>query len=265
MGVLVTWNVAGRVRTVEAQATALADEPADVVALQEIRLTSVAAWRAALEALGFAHILTSLDEHDPDVPLDPDRRLGVLIAAREPLERLPGPELPWPERHLAARTTLAGAPVEIHDLHAPTSNKPHEVKVRTLEAIHDRLAPPSALPRAFVGDFNTPQYESREGEVRSFARTRAGNIRPHLGERHDRAELSLIPGLAEHGYVDAFRATHGYLRRDRSWMYGRVRMGWRLDHILVRDLKVTACDYRHDWRERALSDHSGMWAALEPG
>lgn len=58
MSVLVTWNVAGRVRTVEAQATALAGQPADVVALQEIRLTSMAAWRAALEKQGFTHILS---------------------------------------------------------------------------------------------------------------------------------------------------------------------------------------------------------------
>ncbi len=264
MAVVVTWNVAGRVRTVEAQAHVLSSQPADVVALQEIRLTSMGAWRQALEAQGFAHILTSHDEHDHDVALDPDRRLGVLVAAREPLAPLPAPELPWPERYLAARTTLDGAEAEIHNFHSPTSNKAHQVKVRTLEAIHNHLTAPSELPRVLVGDFNTPQYESREGEVRSFARTRSGNIRPHLGERHDRAELSIVPGIEEHGYVDAFRVTHGYSRRDRSWMYGRVRMGWRLDHIFVRGLEVTDCDYRHDWREHGLSDHSGMWAALEP-
>jgi endonuclease/exonuclease/phosphatase family metal-dependent hydrolase len=98
--------------------------------------------------------------------------------------------------------------------------------------------------------------------VRTFARTRGGRIRPDYGERHDRAELALVTGLAEHGYADAFRVLHGYSRRDRSWLYPNGKMGFRLDHILVRGLRVEACEYRHDWREARLSDHAGMWAAV---
>jgi endonuclease/exonuclease/phosphatase family metal-dependent hydrolase len=111
-----------------------------------------------------------------------------------------------------------------------------------------------------VGDLNTPRYESREGVVSSFARTRAGKLRPELGERHDRAELGILVGLRDHGYVDAFRELHGYGRRDRSWVYPNRSFGYRLDHILVRGLRVEACDYRHDWRDRGLSDHAAMWA-----
>jgi exonuclease III len=113
-----------------------------------------------------------------------------------------------------------------------------------------------------VGDFNTPAYESREGEVRTFARTRTGRLRPDYGERHDRAELALVTGLLEHGYDDAFRTVHGYGRRDRSWLYPNGKMGYRLDHILVRGLGAQACEYRHDWREARLSDHAGMWARV---
>src|SRR4051794_9159958 len=78
------WNVAGRVRGVALQAAALAEQPADVIALQEIRLSSMAPWRDALRRLGFAHVVTSLDAHDPAARLAGDRRLGVLIAGREP-------------------------------------------------------------------------------------------------------------------------------------------------------------------------------------
>jgi exonuclease III len=200
--IVVTWNVAGRVRGVPEQAAALADQPADLVALQEVRLSSLAPWREALTSLGFDHVVTSLDSHDPRVRLPPDRRLGVLIAGREPVEPLGAPDgVPWPERVLCARTAVG----ELLNVHAPLSSKAGAVKVLTLEAAFAHLAPPSDEPRIVVGDFNTPAYESREGEVRTFARTRTGRLRPAYGERHDRAELALVTGLLEHGYVDAFR------------------------------------------------------------
>ena len=258
MSIVLSWNVAGRVRSVPAQATALADQDADVVALQEVRVTSMGAWRTALGELGFGHVLTTLDTHDPLVKLEPDRRLGVLLASRQPTEPLPGPEVPWPERLLLARVKLGGRTVEVCNLHSPISSKPDRVKVRTLEAVAAYLAAPSDTPRILAGDLNTPQYESREGEVSSFARTRSGNIRPDYGERHDRAELGIVVGLTEHGYRDAFRSLHGYSRRDRSWLYPHRKMGYRLDHILVRGLEIEACDYRHDWRDARLSDHSAI-------
>jgi exonuclease III len=265
MSRVLTWNVAGRVRTVDRQAAAIASEPADLVALQEIRLTSLAAWRAELAALGYRHVATSLDAHPADLKPAPDRRLGVLIASRDaPLEVLEPPEVPWPERLLGVRTTVAGVEAEVWNLHSPLSGKPDRVKVRTLEAVFERLASDAGTPRVLVGDLNTPQYESREGEVQTFARTRTGRIRPDYGERHDQAELALVVTLCRsHGYLDAFRSLHGYLRRDRSYVYLGGKLGWRLDHVIVRGLKVDACEYVHGWRdELKLSDHSAMWASL---
>jgi exonuclease III len=222
MGTVVSWNVAGRVRSVAEQAAALGTVDADVVALQEVRASAFAAWREALTGLGYPHVAATL--RDAAARPQSERRLGVLVAARAPIEAQPPLDtLPWPERHLAA---------------------------------------PSPEPRILVGDLNTPQYESRDGEVRTFARTRAGKIRPDYGERHDAAELALIVGLRAHGYVDAFRAVHGYAARDRSWMYGHGKMGYRLDHVIVRDLEPRACAYVHAWREQGLSDHSGIWARL---
>src|SRR5919107_240916 len=123
MAVVVTWNVAGRVRTVEAQAEALAGQPAEVIALREVRLSSLEPWRAALARLGFPFVVPSLDGHDPLVRLAPDRRLGGLIAGRSPVEALPGPPaLPWPERVLCASTELG----EVVNLHAPLSSKAGE-------------------------------------------------------------------------------------------------------------------------------------------
>jgi exonuclease III len=255
--IVLSWNVAGRVRSVAEQAAALAAaRPADVVALQEVRGTAHAAWSAALTDLGLVHQHYSA----PPAGGTAERRLGVLLAARQPLEPLPGPPgLPWPERYAAALHPELG---ELHALHAPISAKAGRVKVLTLEAVTAWLAAPRAAPAVVVGDFNTPAYESREGEVRSFARTRTGRLREGYDERHDAAELGLVTGLAEHGYVDAFRAVHGYGARDRSWMYANGKFGYRLDHVLARGLEIVDCAYEHGPREAGLSDHSAVWAAL---
>jgi endonuclease/exonuclease/phosphatase family metal-dependent hydrolase len=81
------------------------------------------------------------------------------LAARRPIEPLPGPEVPWHERLLVAQVEVEGARVEICNLHSPISSKPDDVKVRTLEAVAQYLAAPNVTPRILVGDLNTPQYE----------------------------------------------------------------------------------------------------------
>jgi exonuclease III len=257
VAVVVSWNVAGRVRGVAEQAAALlaVHGDADVLALQEIRRSAQPAWRDALRAAGFDHQHYSA----PPDGGTPERRLGVLIAARSALRPLaPIDGLPWPERHAAAH--VCG--FDLHALHAPISAKAERVKVITLERVAQALGgdgPPAVL----VGDFNTPAYESRDGEVRSFARTRTGNLRDGYDERHDAAELGLIPGLTEDGaWRDAFRSAHGYAARDRSWMYANQKFGYRLDHILARRLRVATCAYTHTLREQRLSDHSAIWAEL---
>jgi endonuclease/exonuclease/phosphatase family metal-dependent hydrolase len=257
MPTVLSWNVAGRIRSVPQQAAAIAQRQADVVGLQEIRAGALGAWQDALGELGFVH------QHHSPVPDAgrgaAERRLGVLIASRTPITPMESPPIPWPERHAAAIVEGLG---ELHVLHSPISSKAGRVKVRTLETIAAWLAPPREHPVVLIGDLNTPAYESRDGEVRSFARTRTGNLRNGFDERHDLAELGIVVGLLEHGYVDCFRAVHGYLNRERSWMYPNNKMGYRLDHILARGLDVAACGYEHAWREARLSDHSAIWAEL---
>jgi exonuclease III len=259
MTIVASWNVAGRVRGVAEQAAALlaAHAEAEVLALQEVRRSAHGAWRQALAAGGFDHQHYSA----PPEGGTPERRLGVLLAARTPLEPLaPIDGLPWPERHAAAH--VAG--FDLHALHAPISAKAERVKVITLERVAAALGG-AGSPAVLVGDFNTPAYESRDGEVRSFARTRTGNLRDGYDERHDAAELGLVPGLAHDAvWLDAFRAVNGYGARDRSWMYANRRFGYRLDHVLTRGLDVVACAYTHTLREQRLSDHSAIWADLRP-
>src|SRR3954470_20774865 len=255
---ILTWNLAGRVKAIEPQVVAVTDQEWDVVCLQELTTSTIERWTEALSDAGL-HVAVSTLEPGASG----SRRLAVAIASRQPLAVVDVPGLPWPERHLAVRTTVDGIDTEVHTLHAPLSGKPDQVKVRTLEALFEFVSAGDGVHRIVTGDLNTPSYESREGEIQTFARTRSGKIRPDYGERHDAAELLLIQDLPRLGWSDAFRTLHGYLARDRSYMFANRKFGWRLDHILASPpFEPVACEYVHAWREDGMSDHSAMWAEL---
>jgi exonuclease III len=254
---VITWNVAGRVSRQPEQATAIAAVDADIVALQEVTPRTLPLWRAALAGAGFASCTASLDGR----PAATGRRLlGVLTAAREPLERLPAPAAaPWPERILCS---VIGD-VEVVNVHSPIAPAPDLAKVRTHEAVAAYLAGRPSGSRILCGDLNTPRRELPDGDVLTFAHDSAGRLRPERGERWDRAERSLVHGLREHGWVDAYRALHGYAERQASWTFPQDRGGWRLDHVLVHGLRPVAGAYAHDWRRAGLSDHSALVVDLE--
>jgi exonuclease III len=249
---LITWNVAGRVTRQPEQAAAVAAVGADVVALQEVTARTLPLWRAALEDAGFTGCETTLEGARPAVGRRP---LAVLTAARQPVERLPSPDVPWPERLLCC--LVDG--VEVVNLHSPIAPAPDLAKIRTHEAVAAYLAATEdAAPRVLCGDLNTPRREHPDGDVMTFAYDSAGRLRPERGERWDRAERALVHGLRERGWVDAFRAINGYGNREASWTFQRDRGGWRLDHVLVHGLRPLAAAYAHDWRREGLSDHSAL-------
>ena len=256
---VLTWNVAGRLSRLDEQADRALRHDADVVCLQEIIPGALERWRTRLQTAGYA-VLSSVVA--PDAPRV--HRLGVLVAGRHAPALAQMPAVPWPERLLCAELRPPGWARALHVvcLHAPLSQRPEQAKVRTLEAVHAHLAALADAPAMLCGDLNTPQYESREGAVQTFAQTRSGRLRPAYGERHDVAERTILAGPP--GWRDAFRALHGYEARDRSWKTGR-HPGYRLDHILISPgLSAVACAYDHDVREDGLSDHSAMCATISP-
>jgi endonuclease/exonuclease/phosphatase family metal-dependent hydrolase len=234
----------------------------DVVCLQEVTPTTLWPWREALATAGLENVRSSMDEWLPGNPPPEGRRLGVLVAARAPIEAIAAAHPPWPERLLSVRVE-ADQPYELHNLHSPISQKPDRVKLRTHRALHAHLARPLELPQVVTGDLNTPRRERPDGTVWSFARTSRGHLRSDRGEDWEAAELSVLRGLEEHGVRDVFRALHGLERREISWSYPRRQGGYRIDHILAsRHFEPVACDYLHAVREAGLSDHSAMWAEL---
>jgi exodeoxyribonuclease III len=253
---LITWNVAGRVRRQPEQAELIARAGADVVALQELTVRTLPLWRASCAAMGLAACQSSLDA----APAVAGRRLlGLLVAAREPLRRLDSPPVPWPERVMCCTV----GDIEVLNVHSPIAPAPELAKVRTHEAIAAHLTACEGRRLVLCGDLNTPRRELPDGDVITFAHDSAGRLRPERGERWDRAERALVHGLRERGWIDAFRALHGYADREASWTFTNGRGGWRLDHVLVHGLRPVASAYAHDWRRAGLSDHSALVVDLE--
>jgi exodeoxyribonuclease III len=253
---LITWNVARRVSVLAEQAAAVGERAPDVLALQEVTARTLPLWKAACTTLGLGHVACSLADADPArVPAGP-RRTGVLLAARAPLERLPGLPVPWPESALAARAVG----VEFHVVHVPNAAN-GLIKPRSLAAVRAGLAERSG-PRVLCGDLNTPRREHPDGTVWSFARDGRGRLREARAGFWDESELGVVPGLRDLGFTDAFRLLNGYGSRDPSWAFPHGG-GWRLDHIFCSaELEPRACAYHHDWRLRGLSDHSALEADL---
>jgi exonuclease III len=264
---IVSWNVARRSSRLAEQAAALARREPDVVALQELTDRTLALWRAALDRLGLVHVRASLDRADPRRVPAARRRGGVLLGSRTPLADASTLPVPWPETAIAAvASSVATGPVELHCVHVPNAANGW-VKVRTLEAIRGGLASAPERPRVLCGDLNTPRREHPDGEVLSFARDSRGRLRPERGTEWDEAELGVVPRLRELGYRDAFRALHGYAKREPSWTWRRIAGhdgGWRLDHLFAsEELRPTAATYHHAWRDQGLSDHSALEVDLQ--
>jgi exonuclease III len=248
---LVTWNVAGRVTRQPEQAAAVVAVGADVVALQEVSSRTLPGWTAALRDAGYSSVASAVDLAAPERK----RPLGVVTAAREPLEVLAHPDVPWPERILCC--DVGG--VEVINLHSPIAPAPGLAKVRTHEAVAAYLAANPRTPRVLCGDLNTPRREHEDGSVLTFAHGSNGRLRPERGERWDAAERALVHTLRdEHGWLDAYRSLHGYGHREASWTFQQDRGGWRLDHVLVHGLEPVAAGYAHEWRREGLSDHSAL-------
>ena len=258
---LISWNVNGRYGpALPRQLAAVRERGADVVALQEIRAQSLGVWREGSKHAGLEHVLDSSDlVAVPSLSGREYRRIYFnVLASRWPLRRLPGLQLEFPERYLAASVGRAGAEFEIHTAHLPPGSTRGLVKVEMFEALHTRLATPCERPRILCGDLNTPRAEHDDGTVEFWgALTRRT---PNAGTRPNAAWCSgwpstTSPTCSGRSTVTRRPISAGSARRGgQSW-------GRRYDHVFAsRRLTPTACRYLHAWREQRLSDHSAIEA-----
>jgi endonuclease/exonuclease/phosphatase family metal-dependent hydrolase len=128
------------------------------------------------------------------------------------------------------------------------------------------------------GDFNAPQAERQDGAIVTWAQDarrrdevilwdtwRDADGQEFDGERWDRAERSVLSGLASYDLPDIYRLlrlreAHEY-RPEFSWCgRGAPR---RYDHIFASQaLHASSCGYLQGFREAGLSDHAPIEAVF---
>jgi exonuclease III len=272
---VISWNVQGRVKALPEQLKALAERQPDLVALQEVRESTVEPLSAGLQVMGLPFVTESVS-----FALDQGRKYGLLIASRWPTTQLPWMDMPYLERVLSVQIAGDWGALELHNAHVPNGENHGWIKVETFEGIYERLARLSALPRVLCGDFNSPQREDPDGHLVTWGQDlladgravvwgtwedKAGRV--DTGMRWDRAERLVLTGLATYDLVDAYRSCNGYHVQGRSWWWtGQGKeIGRRFDHIFAaRSLNAVECQYLDAFRVRGLSDHVPIEVRFEP-
>jgi exonuclease III len=265
---LLTWNL-NRRRRIGGQAAAIASRTPDIIALQELTLTSTILWRTSLAEIDLRHVTDSFAASPLWDAVGP-RRYGLLIASRFPLISLgPVTDACWPERILSASVTTPKGLVTVHTTHVPPGSSNGWIKVQMLEAAAAIVSAKLDLPCVLCGDFNTPQVETPHGRIVTWAeridsKSSVRVCKRKRGEdarRWDDAERSVLQGGKSGKLIDAYRHLHGYARQEYSWFVkrGRLVTGRRFDHVFCsRDMMVNRCEYLHSVREQGLSDHSAL-------
>lgn len=116
---LVSWNVAGRVKRLAEQAEALISLHADVVCLQEVTPSTLPRWRSRLQEAGYAGVA-----HGELPSRGRTRPLVVLTASRMALHAVLVDGVPWPERVLAVYLSDGTEVVNVHSPTAPSLTSP---------------------------------------------------------------------------------------------------------------------------------------------
>lgn len=265
---LVSWNIGGRVRANRRQAEVLKSCNADVVALQEVRVSSMRNFERILPELGLPYM-----EETTHLAEQYDRRYGVLFASRWPLKRISSIEtkVPYPERVLSVMIDSPWGELELHTAHIVPGSSRGWKKIEMFEGIYQCLAHYSDNLRILCGDFNAPQAETSNGRIITWGQNMraGGEIEIYKGyERWDSGERSVLEDLAEYDLADVFRRLNGYNVEGYSWFMkrkGEVTVKRRFDHIFAsRALRAVECRYLEHVVKQDLSDHAAIEAVFEP-
>jgi exonuclease III len=254
---VVSWNLNVR-RDWPRQVAAMATLRPDVVAIQEVTLTTWVGLRPELESAGLPFQASGVEL----LPAGTAQTLPrfVAVASRYPIWPARPARVPSPEVIACVEVAGPEGQVEVIGVHIPTIAKGRVLKLETEEGLAARLAASPTAPRIVCGDFNAPKAELLDGTVVPFCGPR--DIRGRA------AELVVVGAPGQFGLADAFRAVNGYEAADRSWWWKRhgATGGYRLDHIFAStELRPLECAYAHEFREAGLSDHSPIYAEFDFG
>lgn len=270
---LVSWNVAKRIKRLDDQVAAIQSLETDVVALQEILLSSHTLFKEKL-AESFPWSFSSFDLAEDQSVFRGKRMFGQLLLSRLPMNTIdPGCfKVPWPERVLSGEILIAGKNLEIHTTHIPPGSSNGWIKIEMIDGIVEYLCQHDQRTHILCGDFNTPKFESLETGLVTFAQELSADgkiktkkkFRIGEGSAWDKGERSLFTTLPEYGLKESFRSANPYDFDAYSWTHSRQGRVFRnrFDHFFASsEMEVRQCKYIHEFSE--LSDHSPLLVEYE--
>jgi exodeoxyribonuclease-3 len=252
---LATWNVNSlRVRLPHLRDW-LADNPVDVVALQETKLTDADFPREEIEALGMRVVFSGQRTYN-----------GVALLARNPIEDvvagIPGFD---DEQKRVLAGTVAG--VRVVDVYVPNGqtvgSEKYAYKLRWLEALRGYVAQELARHERLVvlGDYNIAPEDRDVHDPKAWE----GSV--HVSE----PERAALRALLEQGFEDCFRRFEQPPKTYSWWDYRRMAFrrnaGLRIDLVLASTELARKCEACHiDRSPRRLerpSDHAPVVASFD--
>jgi exonuclease III len=261
---VLSWKICGQLAALaQRQIEAVLEREPDVLALQEVSAGNYTEWSESLSGAGYSIVsameLTELPYPQMSPPLR--RRYFNLTATRRPLVALEGisfdderqAAVAFPEKYMAARVSVDGRPVEIHNADVPPSETLGLMKMHALQAIRRRVDESAGRPLVLCGDFMTPRHETEAG-LTTWAGTHA-----KYDAEWDAAERAIL----EHPVLrDVYFDVHEPGTRLPVSKFTRGT-GHRYDHIFASpELETVSCTYVRKWLTRKLSDHAPVEAEL---
>ena len=170
----------------------------------------------------------------------------------------------FPEKYLAARVSVDGVEIDVHNAHLPPGVSRGLIKVHAFEAIRRRIDIDTDVARVLCGDFNAPVEEDADGPISQSS----GPWSESDQERWKLAEKRIVDSLDMrdvyldvHDSAQPVPSSHFTGRGDR-------RVGHRYNHVFASaEIETKSCAYLSDWLEAddvdgRLSDHAPVEAEL---
>jgi exodeoxyribonuclease III len=238
---VLAWNLLhGGGKRIPALAEAMLRHDADILVLAESRMGQDERLLELLRPHGYLHHAATVTEL---------RKNGVLVASRTPISPRPSP----PGDMYAQRWLELDVPAFGFSMLACHLPPKISIGVDQKRAFWETLLGHAERhvddPALIIGDLNTgaPYRDDHRATL-------------YCAEEFQRLEPL--------GWVDAWRAFHGPVKKEWTWAYPtRPSYGYRLDHAFCAPplaRRLAACEYSHDERRSRLSDHSVLLLDLQP-
>lgn len=263
---IISWNLAARKAKALSQIKYITSQTPDVIALQEVTLSTAPLIMQYLKQKGWKYIISSLSYAADLSLIRGKRRYGLILAAKIPITYQPTPDstVPWLERFLVAKCTIKNRDVFLSTTHIPPGSRNGWMKIEMLDGIYNYLHLHPTRTQIFCGDLNTPQAEE-SGKIISWAWKKRKNNTWHLPSKAKKGDaVAWDNGESQFWQKDcklhdAFRLLHGEEKNEYSWFTTQNAAGRRFDHMFVSsDVIPLCCEYLHTARTQGLSDHSPL-------